>query len=189
MREGEPFAVIGQDQQQGPIYDAIELLERAEHVDFAVVVLADRSGATQLWRLPLLFTLWKKFDHWLFSDAEDALTPDSKLLPLQTIPASAIDGTDREEFSDRDRERIRACDLDVLVQLGSGRVPEGILSCAKYGVQSAGRPRHGRCAGRSGGRFLCHVVGDLAKSGNSMRILEEGDNATTAVTPSWLIVP
>jgi hypothetical protein len=117
------------------MHQIIKQLGSAESMELAVVVIGGKSRACRLQQQSILFRLWKKFDKWVFSDDDDSITAEVSTYSVQTITLQIVDG-DKRTLSDRDVARLRECNLDVLVQLGSGDLPDVFLSCAKYGVWS-----------------------------------------------------
>jgi hypothetical protein len=124
------------DDQFAPrwIHGIIEQLLCAEPTELVVVVLSGKPPVRRLRPRSILFTLWRMFDKWKFSDDDDPLAPELKTYPVQTITLMLVDGMGKRTLSHTDVARLRKCNLDVLVQLGSGDLPDGSLTCAKYGV-------------------------------------------------------
>jgi len=118
------------------VHDIIEELLSAEFVESTVVVLHWKPPAHRLQPRSILFTLWRKFDKWVFRKNGDPLTLEYKAYPVPTITLTPAVEMGKSALPDRDVARLAECNLDVLVQLGSGNLPDETLSCAKYGVWS-----------------------------------------------------
>jgi len=116
------------------IHNTIEQLLNAEPVKLAAIVLNGRSRAHRLLPRSILFVSWAKFDKWIFSKTDDPLASEHQTYPVPTITLAPIDGNGKCTLSRAGVARLRECNLDVLVHLGSGDLPNELLSCAKYGV-------------------------------------------------------
>jgi len=116
------------------INETVEQLLCDESVELALVVRSPRPRARWLQRRSLLFTLWTELDKWAFSEKHDPLTPELRTYRIETINLSLIDQMGRRTPSSGDLAQIQAHHLDLLVQLGSSDLPDGMLNCAKYGV-------------------------------------------------------
>jgi len=118
------------------IHNTIEQLLSAEPLKLAAIVFDKRVRARAHRLVPrsMLFVSWSKFDKWMFSKTDDPLAPERRTYAVPTITLAPIDGNAKRTLSRAEVARLRECNLDVLVQLGSGDLPNELLSCAKYGV-------------------------------------------------------
>ena len=116
------------------VHETIERLLCAESVELVAIILDSKPRASRLPPRFSLFSLWRKFDKWVFCQDNDPLAPEVKAHPVRTITLTAVEGMGKRALPPSDLVRIRNYKFDVLVHLGSGDFPEGILSCANYGV-------------------------------------------------------
>jgi hypothetical protein len=131
------------DDQLAPrwIHETIEQLLGADHVELAAIVFKGRPPARHMPPRSVLFTLWNQLDRWLFRPRDDRFALERKKYPVPTVIPTPVDGKGRHTLSPTQCAELRDCKLDVLVQLGSGDLPDALLECAKYGVWSF---RYGR---------------------------------------------
>src|SRR5437667_3709707 len=141
------------------IHKLIEQLLASESVELSLIVLNRTQLASLSQPKSVLFRSWKKVDEWLFrrtlpqevymwltelGGADDPLVPRLKSYPLPTVTLSSGAQTTTRELLKPDATRICAHNLDVLVQLGSHYLPDGISSCARYGVWAFHYEGYGR---------------------------------------------
>lgn len=112
----------------------VEEIVRAEHLELTLIIVkpvgqrAEPSPAA-------LFRFWNWVDRRLFKSGADAFALRREEYAIETVVANAPRNGDSEYvFSEEDRAKIKAANLDVIIHFGSGAVPAEILSWARYGV-------------------------------------------------------
>jgi hypothetical protein len=112
----------------------IEEIVRAEHLALTVVIVKPVGRSAEPLP-PALLRLWSWADRRLFKSGVDASALRREGYAVETVVASASrNGGSEYVFSEEDRAKIKAANLDVIIHLGSGAVPANILSWARYGV-------------------------------------------------------
>ena len=86
--------------------------------------------------LPLLFCQLERFFLKLNPDAQESRNALNLLNGVKIVRVTPITADHYEGFANKDIEEIKKYRLDVVIQLGFGRLKGGILEAAKYGVWS-----------------------------------------------------
>jgi hypothetical protein len=114
------------------VHETMEQLLCAESVEVAVIVLNDRPTACRLQPPSILFSLWRWFDRRVFRS--DVWAPELRTYAVQTLKMGFLEKSTKRTLSETELVRLRACNLDVLVQFDTGDLPDELLNCAKYGI-------------------------------------------------------
>lgn len=127
------------------IYTTIRKIAQGDYAEIELVILRDseepsgsgpsRRHAGGLGRA--LFGLFARFEDRLIRITPDAFRPMEAIVLLEGVPVYSVRPLLEkgcEVLTDEDVEKIRAKDLDVLVNLGFGRLQGEILRGAKFGV-------------------------------------------------------
>lgn len=122
------------DDSQMPlwVHSLVEQLRAAAHLEVVAIVFGGRPRKSH--SLPLLLRLWLLLEKWYFGEAASPRLPKSRIHPVEAIHLTPVAGNGAPNCSDLALTRMRALDLDVLVQLGSSELPPAIFGCARYGV-------------------------------------------------------
>ncbi len=112
----------------------IDEIVLAEHLELTLVIVQPVGKGAKPSPAALL-SLWSWADRRLFKSEVDAFALRREEYAIETVVASTPRNGDSEDiFSDRDRAKIKAANLDVVIHFGSDAVPPQIRSWAKYGV-------------------------------------------------------
>ena len=124
------------DDQPSPcwIHELVRSLLGAEYAQLAVIVLRGMSHASSSQPQSIALPWWKKLDTWIFRENHDPLAPGPKCHGVPTVKLTSTDDKGKSSLSAADAAQIRACNLDILIELGSGDLPDGILDCVKHGI-------------------------------------------------------
>jgi hypothetical protein len=107
----------------GWIYYLLETLISSESIRLSIIVAKKSAGAPRVRGGPLLFQLWASFDRWLRRSQTDAL----EIRDLGSL-LHAQDGVSVLSLSSAAISQTLR--LDLLLQLGGGRLPSGIANRA-----------------------------------------------------------
>jgi hypothetical protein len=136
------------DNQFAPnwIHTTIAQLLATESIELSLIVFNETPPKGPSGPQPFPFRCWKKVDQWIFRRtlapevltwlAEVGETDDplaARNCKSYAVPAITLRFEGRT-LSANDLSQIRAHCLDVLLQLGSADLPDGILNCAECGV-------------------------------------------------------
>jgi hypothetical protein len=116
------------------VHQTINEILRAEHLQLAVLIvkLCDRGTENSP---PVLLRAWTWADRQLFKGHSDALALERREYAVDTIIAYASqEPGDALIFNKNDEARIKAANLDVIVNLASDVTPVQIKNCARFGV-------------------------------------------------------
>jgi hypothetical protein len=161
-------------------HKTIEQLLDTQSIELSLIVLNETRSVSLSGAKSVLFRFWERVDKWIFrkfptpeaytwlkevGETHDPLAPTLKSYTEPTISLRPDPRIENRALSDSDTARICAYNLDVLVQLGSCDLPDGIASCAKFGVWSfhyEGYPGdqsdHALFGHLFGGRRTCELV-------------------------------
>ena len=101
-------------------------------VDLAVVVRCKGRGLSNSPRKSSLFRLWAALDERIFREEIDPVVQDSKARNIETITFHRDEAHNIKNAA-ADIARLQAQHLDILVQLASAELPEGLSDCTKHG--------------------------------------------------------
>jgi hypothetical protein len=113
------------------VHGTLERLLQADSVDVAAIIINSPPGKRPE---SLLFRFLQTLDEWVFRDSHDPLTLELKNYPVHSFTIVPFNANGQLVLSDKDVARVIACELDVLVQLGTADLPHHLTGCAKHGI-------------------------------------------------------
>lgn len=165
------------DHWQTPVWvhSLVKQLRAAPHVELVVIVFSGQARARQ--SLPPLLRLWLLLEKWYLGEAASPSLLETKTYPVEAIHLAPAVGNGAADYNVALR-RIRALDLDVLLQLGSSELPPEIFGCARYGVWAAGYRGYPQAATERAllsamycGRRTCELVLRSTRDGRRSYVL------------------
>jgi len=157
------------------IHSFIEQLCAVPHLRLVAIVL---GGPRASCSLPLLLRLWTGLEQWCFGEPSKPSTRELKTYAVEMIRLAPVDRRCPVKSSYVTFTRIRALDLDVLVQLGQSKLPEEIQDCAKYGIwmvrysgYGAADPEHALLSILYAGHPTCELVLRSVSTGSHNYVL------------------
>jgi hypothetical protein len=116
------------------VHRTITEILRAEHLELALLIVKVCDGAAEN-SPPMLLRAWTWADRQLFKGYADGLGLERHEYPDDTIIAAAPQECGGALVVSKNEEaRIKAANLDVIVNLASDVVPVHIKNCARFGV-------------------------------------------------------
>ena len=116
------------------VHQTISEILRAEHLELAVLIVKLCDGGAEN-SPPVLLRAWTWADRQLFKGYADALALERREYAVDTVIAcGSHPAGDALIFSKNDEARIKAANLDVIVNLASDVAPAHIQNCARFGV-------------------------------------------------------
>ena len=114
------------------VHQTIAEILRSEHLRLGLIVVNMRERRT-LSSAPALLRAWRWTDGRVFKARRDVLRCARREYAVEPIMARSLRPGDLA-ISESDEERIKAAQLDVVVDFTSAAVPRKIRECAKYGA-------------------------------------------------------
>jgi hypothetical protein len=116
------------------VHQTIGEILRAEHLELSLLMMKAYDGKAGN-SAPVLLRAWTWADRQLFKDYVDALALERREYAVDTIVACpAHPGGGALVVSKDDEARIKAANLDVIVNLTSDAAPAHLKTCARFGV-------------------------------------------------------
>lgn len=116
------------------VHQTISEMLRTEHLELALIIVKLCDGAAEN-SPPMLLRAWTWADRQLFKGYADALALERREYAVDTMITGASQGGGGAfVVSKMDEARIKAANLDVIVNLASDVMPIHIRDCARFGV-------------------------------------------------------
>lgn len=115
------------------VHETIAEILRSKHLDLSLIIVnrCEKRGYSSR---PALLHAWRWADRRLFKERRDVLRCEQREYDAESIIARSLWRGDELMIAERDERKIKAAQLDVIVDFATAEVPRKMWDWAKYGT-------------------------------------------------------